>query len=70
MANGLNLDYIAERRKELGLKQEDMAARLGMAGAPDYNKYENGVYKLKADMVPMLAKALKCPIEKIFCPVN
>lgn len=66
MASELNLDYIATRRKELGLKQEDMAARLGMAGAPDYNKYENGVYKLKAEMVPSLARALECPIEKIF----
>lgn len=70
MASGLNLDYIVERRKELGLKQEDMAARLGMAGAPDYSKYENGVYKLKAEMVPSLAKALDCPIEKIFCAAN
>lgn len=66
----LNLSYIAARRKELGLKQEDMATKLGMAGAPDYNKYENGVYKLKAEMLPLLSHVLDCPIEKFFCTSN
>ena len=70
MASGLNLDYIVARRKELGLKQDDMAKRLGMAGAPDYSKYENGVYKIKAEMIPTLAKALDCPIENFFCSTN
>ena len=66
MIGRLNLEYIAARRKELGMTQADMAARLGMAGAPDYCKYENGVYRLDADMVPALAKALDCSIESLF----
>ncbi len=70
MTGGLNLEYIAARRKELKLTQADMAEKLGMAGASDYNKYENGVYKLNAEMVPSVAKALDCPIEKNFCAAN
>ena len=68
MAKGLNLAYIAARRKELKLKQADMAARLGMGGAPDYNKYENGKYKWNAEDIPAVAKALECPIENLFLP--
>lgn len=68
MAKGLNLEYIAQRRKELNLRQSDMAERLGMGGAPDYNKYENGVYKWNAEDMPMVAKALECPIERLFFP--
>jgi len=68
MASGLNLKYIAARRKELNLRQADMAARLGMGGAPDYSKYENGVYKWNAEDIPRVAKALECPIESLFLP--
>lgn len=68
MATGLNLAYIAARRKELKLRQSDMAERLGMGGAPDYNKYENGVYKWNAEDMPKVAKALDCPIECLFLP--
>jgi hypothetical protein len=45
-----------------------MAARLGMGGAPDYSKYENGVYKWNAEDMPKVAKALECPIESLFLP--
>lgn len=68
MAHGLNLGYIAARRKELKLRQADMAERLGMKGAPDYSKYENGVYKWNAEDMPKVAKALECPIENLFLP--
>lgn len=68
MAYGLNLEYIAARRKELKLRQADMAERLGMGGAPDYSKYENGVYKWNAEDMPKVAKALECPIENLFLP--
>ena len=64
---GLNLKFMCARRKELGLKQSEVAAFLGMSsGAPDYCKYENGVYKLNADMIPKLAQVLKCPISALF----
>jgi len=62
---GLNLKFITERRSELGLKQEDIAARLGMDRA-SYCRYENGVYKLNAEDIPTLAAALKCPISVLF----
>lgn len=64
---GLNLKFICARRKELGLKQSEMAEMLGMAsGAPDYSKYENGIYKLNAEMIPTLAQILKCPVSALF----
>lgn len=68
MTKGLNLEYIAKRRKELNLRQVDMAQRLGMGGAPDYNKYEKGVYKWNAEDMPLVAKVLECPIERLFFP--
>ena len=70
MDKRFNLDYIVERRKELGLKQEDVAERLGMKCVPNYCKYENGDYKIKAEMIPALARALDCPIENFFCAAN
>jgi hypothetical protein len=45
-----------------------MAEKLGMGGAPDYSKYENGVYKWNAEDMPKVAKALECPIENLFLP--
>ena len=64
---GLNLKFICARRKELGLQQSEVAEMLGMvSGAPAYSKYENGIYKLNAEMIPTLAKVLKCPISALF----
>ena len=62
----LNLKYIAERRKELGLTQEEMAKKLGMNSAPAYNKYEKGVYKFKATAIPTLLDTLNCEVSDIF----
>ena len=62
---GLNLKFICARRCELGLKQDEIGAQLGMDRA-SYCKYENGVYKLNAEMIPTLAKVLKCPISALF----
>lgn len=62
---GLNLKFIAERRRELGLKQDELAEILGIDRA-SYCKYENGVYKLNAEEIPALAAALKCPIGVLF----
>jgi len=70
MKKTFNRAYIVERRKELGLKQEDIAERLGMKCVPNYCKYENGAYKIKAEMIPALAQALECPIEKFFCAAD
>ena len=65
----VNTDFIATRRKELGLTQEEMARNLGMNSAPAYNKYEKGIYKFNADVVPSLLRILKCGIDDIFLPV-
>jgi transcriptional regulator with XRE-family HTH domain len=62
---GLNLDFISNRRRKMGLKQAELAEMLGM-GATDYCKYENGIYKLNAEMIPTLARALRCPIVALF----
>lgn len=61
-----NLLYIVNRRKQLNFSQVHMAQVLGFANASVYHKYETGEYKLKAEMLPMLAKALKCDVKKIF----
>lgn len=66
MKSGLDLNYIAQRRKELGLKQADVAGCIGMSNI-SYCKYENGVSKFNAEIIPKLAKALNIPIEKMFC---
>ena len=68
MLSRVNVDYIAARRKELGLTQRDMAKALGMKSAPAYNKYEKGTYKFNAEVVPSLLKALQCGIDDIFLP--
>lgn len=62
----VNTNYIAQRRKELGLTQEEMAKKLGMNSAPAYNKYEKGIYKFNADIIPSLLSTLKCRLEDIF----
>lgn len=63
-----NLNYIAKRRKELKLTSEDMAKALGFSNGSVYWKYEHGVYKLNADVLPLLAKALKCKISYFYTP--
>lgn len=61
-----NLAYIANRRKELKLTSEDMAKALGFSNGSVYWKYEHGVYKLNADILPLLAKTLKCQISYFY----
>lgn len=64
--SGFNLDFIAMRRKELRLSLEDMAKLLGFSNGSVYWKYERGVYKFNADMLPLLAKALQCSISRFY----
>ena len=66
--SSVDTDFIASRRKELGLTQKEMAKNLGMSSAPAYNKYEKGIYKFNADVIPSLLKILKCGIDDIFLP--
>ena len=66
--NTINVEYIAARRKELGLTQEELAKKIGMNSAPAYNKCEKGIYKFNADVIPALLNALQCRIDDIFLP--
>ena len=52
-----NLEFIKVRRQELGISTEQMAQSLGFQNYSTYWKYENGQYRFKADMVPLLAGA-------------
>ncbi|MED1790504.1 helix-turn-helix transcriptional regulator [Brevibacillus laterosporus] len=62
----INLEYIANRRTELGITLQEMAETLGFKNASTYMKYEKGTYCLKANHVPALSKKLNCKIEKLF----
>ena len=64
----VNVNYIAARRKELGLTQEELAKKLGMNSALTYNKYEKGTYQFNATVIPALLNALQCGIDDIFLP--
>ena len=63
---GLDLDFIRNRRKELGITLLDMAEACGLKNAGNYYKYEVGIYKFDAEMLPVLAKKLKCGMGKFF----
>lgn len=62
----LNLKFIKKKRKEKGYSLEYMAKIVGLSNASQYYKYECGDYKLKAEMLPQLAKILGCKIENFF----
>lgn len=61
-----NLAYIAKRRKEQGVTQQEMAKKLGFRQASTYSKYENGDYKIKAEMLPQIADILRCQVTNFF----
>ena len=62
----LDLNFIKRRRSELGISQQKMAEILGFKNAFTYLKYEKGMYAFKAEMIPILAKALNCEIGNFF----
>ena len=64
----LDLGYIAARRKELRLSVDEAASALGLANGSSYWKYEHGIYKFNAEVLPLLAKTLNCKIENFFTP--
>lgn len=66
MVNKFNLAFIKDRRKELGLTNQQMATELGYRNGSTYHKYESGDYLFKAEKLPVLAKALNCSIEDFF----
>lgn len=66
MAQKINLDFIKSRRNELGISSQEMAEALGFKDGSTYWNYENGNYRIKADMLPSLAKKLQCEITNFF----
>lgn len=62
----INLAFIKARRVELNKSLLEVAEALGFKDASTYWNYENGNFRLKADMLPLLAEILECEIEKFF----
>lgn len=56
---------IKELRKQMGLRQEDMAKELGVT-RQTINAVENGKYNPTLELAMKLAKLLKRPVEDIF----
>lgn len=61
-----SLEFIKNRRIELGLSTARVAQLAGFSNSSLYWKYENGVYKFNAETLPALAKALQCEPENFF----
>lgn len=64
----LDLVFIKSKREDLGISLQGMAEELGFKNSSTYMKYENGTYALKAEMLPKLARILKCNISDFFSP--
>lgn len=62
----VNLKFIKKRREELHITQRQMAKALGLNTSAGYNHYENGHRRLTANLIPIIAKVLKCSIEELY----
>lgn len=62
----INLKLIKDRRKENGLTLQKMAENLGFKDASTYYKYEKGIYKFKAEHIPVLSERLNIILDEIF----
>ena len=60
-----DLLYIRERRQKLELTCAEVAEKLGMSTS-SYNRYERGLNKFNADMLPALANVLKCKVKNFY----
>jgi len=66
MTTSLNLNFIKQRRKDLGLTQQQMAKAIGLATSEKYSRRENGKYKFQVNELPILAKKLRVPIKNLY----
>lgn len=62
----LDLRFIKNKRTEKGIDLQYMSEQLGFKNASTYKKYEDGIYKMKAEMLPTLAKVLECEVSDFF----
>ena len=56
-------DIIKKRREELGLSQEELAAKLGYKSRSSINKIELGLSDIPFSKIPLFAKALEIEPE-------
>jgi transcriptional regulator with XRE-family HTH domain len=63
---GLNLEFIKNRRNDKNISLQSMAEALGFKNASTYMKYETGEYSFRASHLPMLAKRLDCDINDLY----
>ena len=56
-------DIIKKRREELGLSQEELAAKLGYKSRSSINKIELGLSDIPFSKIPLFAKALELEPE-------
>ena len=61
-----NLEFIKNRRKQLGLSAASVSEMLGFKNSSAHWKHENGVHKFKAETIPLLAKILQCKPQNFF----
>lgn len=57
---------LRELREKRGLKQGELAKILGV-GRTTVTLWERGVNKPRADMLPSVARALRCTIDELLC---
>ena len=58
-------NIIRERRKALGLRQEDLAEKLGVT-RQTINAIENNKYNPTLELAMKLARLLRTPVEQLF----
>lgn len=66
MKRKLDLPLIKNKRLAKGFTNKEMAEALGIRNHTGYLRRETGKYKFKASELPLLAKKLNIPLEKIF----
>lgn len=59
-----NRSPIAKRRLAIGMTQQQLAEKVGCY-AKDISRWENGVYRLRADTMEKIASALDCTIDEL-----
>lgn len=66
MSFEINLRLIRDSRESKGVTQTHMAQVLGLPATDKYSRRESGTYRFKATEIPVVAKELGIPLEKIF----
>lgn len=64
----LNLQLIKETRKKKGYSIQYMSDSMGFNDKSKYYRRETGEYNFRSEEIPLVAKILGIPIEKIFIP--